>query len=90
MIRSASSKRPFNRELRKIFYDTAKISNPIALGAHRKVIPVSQIFYGTDYWYRTAVASVRGLTTSKVLSTEELRAINRSNAERLLPRYRKL
>jgi predicted TIM-barrel fold metal-dependent hydrolase len=78
------------RELRKMYYDTAQISNPIALGALRKVIPISQILYGTDYWYRTAVDSVRGLTTSKVFNAEELRAINRTNAERLLPRYRKL
>jgi predicted TIM-barrel fold metal-dependent hydrolase len=77
------------RELRKCYYDTAQISNPVSLGALRKVIPVSQILYGTDYWYRTAVESVRGLTTSKVFSAEELRAVNRTNAERLLPHYRK-
>jgi 6-methylsalicylate decarboxylase len=77
------------RELRKMYYDTAQISNPVALGALRKVIPVSQILYGTDYWYRTAVDSVRGLTTSKIFSGEELRAINRTNAERILPHYRK-
>ena len=76
------------RQLRKCYYDTAQISNPVALGALRKVIPVSQILYGTDYWYRTAVESVRGLDTSKVFSAEELRAINRTNAERILPRYR--
>ena len=78
------------RELRKCYYDTAQISNPVALGALRKVIPVSQILYGTDYWYRTAVESVRGLDTSKVFNAEELRAINRTNAERILPRYRKV
>ena len=78
------------RELRKCYYDTAQISNPVALGALRKVIPVSHILYGTDYWYRTAVESVRGLATSKVFSEEELRAINRTNAERIVPRYRKV
>jgi predicted TIM-barrel fold metal-dependent hydrolase len=77
------------RELRKLYYDTAQISNPVALEALRKVIPVSHILYGTDYWYRTAVESVRGLTTSKVFDAQELRAINRGNAERILPRYRK-
>jgi len=76
------------REIRKIHYDTAQISNPVSLGALRKVVPVSQILYGTDYWYRTAVESVRGLTSSKAFNAEELRAINRGNAERILPRYR--
>lgn len=76
------------RELRKLHYDTAQISNPVSLGALRKVVPVSQILYGTDYWYRTAVDTVRGLTTSKVFDAAELRAIERANAERILPRYR--
>ena len=76
------------RELRKLHYDTAQISNPVSLGALRKVVPVSQILYGTDYWYRAAVDTVRGLTTSKVFDAAELHAIERANAERILPRYR--
>jgi predicted TIM-barrel fold metal-dependent hydrolase len=74
------------RELRKCYYDTAQISNPVALGALRKVIPVPHILYGTDYWYRTAAESVRGLITSKIFTDDELRAISRTNAERILPR----
>jgi predicted TIM-barrel fold metal-dependent hydrolase len=75
-------------ELRKMYYDTAQATNPVAMGALRKVVPVSQIVYGTDYWYRSAAETARGLTTDKVFSEEELRAINRGNAERILPRYR--
>ena len=76
------------RELRKCYYDTAQISNPVALGALRKVIPVPHILYGTDYWYRTAAESVRGLITSKIFTDDELRAISRTNAERILPRHK--
>jgi 6-methylsalicylate decarboxylase len=75
-------------ELRKMYYDTAQATNPVAMGALRKVVPVSQIVYGTDYWYRSAAETARGLTTDKVFSEEELRAINRGNAERILPKYR--
>jgi predicted TIM-barrel fold metal-dependent hydrolase len=88
-VKNSPSGEEILRELRKMYYDTAQISNPVALGALRKVIPISQILYGTDYWYRTAVESVRGLTTSNVFSAEELRAINRTNAERILPHSRK-
>jgi predicted TIM-barrel fold metal-dependent hydrolase len=88
-VKNSPSGEEILRELRKMYYDTAQISNPVALGALRKVIPVSQILYGTDYWYRTAVESIRGLTTSKVFNAQELRAIQRGNAERILPRYRK-
>lgn len=75
-------------ELRKMYYDTAQSTNPVAMGALRKVVPVSQIVYGTDYWYRSAAETAHGLMTDKVFNQEELRAINRGNAERILPRYR--
>ena len=76
------------RELRKLYFDTAQSSNPVAMDALRKVVPVSQIVYGTDYWFRTSVETSRGLTTNKVFTAKRLRAINRGNAERILPRYR--
>ena len=75
-------------ELRKMYYDTAQATNPVAMGALRQVVPVSQIVYGTDYWYRSSIETSRGLMTNRVFSDEELRAINRGNAERILPRYR--
>ena len=44
-------------------------------GFLRTVVPVSQIVFGTDYWYRTAEETGRGLTTNKVFNAEELRHI---------------
>jgi 6-methylsalicylate decarboxylase len=73
-------------ELRKMYYDTAQSSNPIAMEALRKVVPVSQIVYGTDYWYRTAAETHRALEASKVFSAGELRAIYQTNPEKLLAR----
>ena len=75
-------------EIRKMHFDTAQISNPVALSALKKVVPVSQILYGTDYWYRTAEETARNLMAAKAFTEAELRAINRGNAERLLPRYK--
>ena len=75
-------------ELRKMYYDTAQASNPVAMGALRQVAGVSQIVYGTDYWYRTAGETSRGLMTNKVFNAEEQKAVNRGNAERILPRYK--
>jgi 6-methylsalicylate decarboxylase len=79
---------PVLAELRKLHYDTAQIANPVALGALRKVVPVSQILFGTDYWYRTAEETGRGLVTSKVFNAAELKMINRGNAERLMPKFK--
>jgi predicted TIM-barrel fold metal-dependent hydrolase len=75
-------------QLRRFYYDTAQASNPVAMDALKKVATPSQIVFGTDYWYRTAEETGRGLITSRVFSESELSAINRGNAERLLPRYR--
>jgi 6-methylsalicylate decarboxylase len=75
-------------ELRRQYYDTAQASNPVAMGALRKVVPVTQILYGTDYWYRTAEETGRGLTTNQVFNAEELRMISRGNAERIMPKYK--
>jgi 6-methylsalicylate decarboxylase len=75
-------------ELRKMYYDTAQTSNPVSMSALRKVVPVSQILYGTDYWYRTAAETHQALDAGKVFTAQELRAVYRGNAERILPRYR--
>jgi predicted TIM-barrel fold metal-dependent hydrolase len=75
-------------EIRKLHFDTAQASNPVAMGALRKVVPVSQILFGTDYWYRTAAETGHGLVTSKVFNAAELRMINRGNAERLMPKFK--
>ena len=75
-------------ELRKMYYDTAQATNPVAMKALRTVVPVSQIVYGTDYWYRSAAETSKGLMTNKTFNDEELRAINRGNAMRILPKYR--
>ena len=75
-------------EIRKMYYDVAQSSNPVAMRALRSVVPVSQIVFGTDYPYRSTSEHVRGLLTGKIFSAQELRAIDRDNAVQLLPRYR--
>jgi predicted TIM-barrel fold metal-dependent hydrolase len=77
----------FRMLARAFFYDTAQSSNPVAMGALRQVIPVSQIVFGTDFPFRTAVEHVRGLAATQTFSPEELRAIYRDNTVRLLPQF---
>ena len=52
------------------------------------MVPVSQIVFGTDYPYRNTEEHVKGLRGGGIFSAEELRAIDRENVARLLPRYR--
>jgi 6-methylsalicylate decarboxylase len=71
-------------ELRRLFYDTANATHPAAMAALMKLVPVSQITYGTDYPYfpLNQIDSLRQLS----LPPSDLDAIAGGNAARLLPR----
>ncbi len=73
-------------ELRAFHYDTAQASNPVAMASLTRFIPISQIVYGTDYPYRTGLEHTNGLAA--IFSGADLRAIERDNALRILPRMR--
>jgi predicted TIM-barrel fold metal-dependent hydrolase len=75
-------------QLRRWYFDTAQTANAATMAALRKVVPVSQIVFGTDYPYRTMADHVQGLRDSRVFTAEELVAIDRENTLRLLPKYR--
>jgi predicted TIM-barrel fold metal-dependent hydrolase len=72
-------------ELRRLYYDTANATHPASMAALLKLVPASQVTYGSDYPYVTMnaqVAALRGLG----LAAADLRAIESGNAERLLTR----
>lgn len=73
-------------ELKRFYYDTAQAANGPAMSALSKVVPVSQIVFGTDYPYRTAAEHAKGLGDSGIFNEAELKAIDRDNALKLLPR----
>ena len=73
-------------ELNRFFYDTAQVANPVTLAAMIKLMPISQIVYGTDFPYRTAADHTKGVT--EVFSGDDLKKIDRENALRILPRLR--
>jgi predicted TIM-barrel fold metal-dependent hydrolase len=72
-------------ELKRFYYDTAQAAHPYALASLTKLVPVSQIVFGTDFPYRTAAEHVKGLTDYG-FSASDLQSIDRDNAVRLLPR----
>jgi predicted TIM-barrel fold metal-dependent hydrolase len=75
-------------ELRRFYYDTAQAYESAPMGALSKVVPVSQILFGTDCPYSNIEADVNGLQASGVFTAADLRAIGRDNALRLFPQYR--
>jgi predicted TIM-barrel fold metal-dependent hydrolase len=73
-------------ELMRFYYDTAQISNTMTLDALGKLVPITQIVYGTDFPYRTAADHTKGV--SDHFKGDDLKKVDRENALRLLPRLR--
>jgi predicted TIM-barrel fold metal-dependent hydrolase len=74
--------------LQRFWYDTAQTANAAAMSALTKVVPVSQIVFGTDFPYRTALDHVDGLRDCGVFDAQDLRRIERETPLSLLPRRR--
>jgi predicted TIM-barrel fold metal-dependent hydrolase len=70
-------------ELNRFFYDTAQVANAVTIEALAKLVPMSQIVFGSDFPYRTSAETVAGL--AQRFQGPALRAIERENAVRILP-----
>lgn len=71
-------------ELKKFHYDTAQGNHPGALAALTRLVPVSQLLFGTDFPFRDGAEEIGGLAAFRFKS-RDLRAIERDNALRLMP-----
>jgi 6-methylsalicylate decarboxylase len=71
-------------QFNRFYYDTAQVSLVGTLAALAKLVPVSQIVYGTDFPYRTGAEHTKGVTS--VFSGEDLKKVERENALRLVLR----
>ena len=76
----------FGAAASKFYYDTAQVSNPPAMSALTKVVPISQIVFGTDYPARGIADHVKGLKECGILSSQDLQKVDRENALVLVPR----
>ncbi len=74
-------------EMKKFYYDTAQGNHKGALDALRALAPTSQILFGTDYPMRPAPEEVDALAAYR-FKPAEIKAIERENALRLVPRLK--
>jgi 6-methylsalicylate decarboxylase len=74
------------KQIQRFYYDTAAIPNDVTLSALAKMVPASQILYGTDFPYRRAAEYTKPL--AEFFKAEDLKAIDRENALRLVPRFK--
>jgi 6-methylsalicylate decarboxylase len=71
-------------ELRRLHYDTANATSVPSMAALTKLVPATQITFGSDYPYfpLSQIEALRNMD----LRSEDLRAIESGNAARLIPR----
>jgi len=84
--RGKFSRDDVEKQIRRFHYDTAAVPNEVTLSALAKMVPTSQIVFGTDFPYRTAADHARGV--SAFFKGDDLKAVDRENALRLFPRFR--
>jgi predicted TIM-barrel fold metal-dependent hydrolase len=74
-------------EYKKFYYETAQGNHPGALDALMRMVPISQVLYGTDFPYRDGAEENAGLANYNFSAADRM-AIERDNALRLMPRLK--
>jgi len=74
-------------ELRKLYYEVAHGTWRQNLLALKEFVPTSQVLFGTDFTPEPIETTVRELPNAPY-SQAELQAIERTNAEKLFPRFK--
>jgi predicted TIM-barrel fold metal-dependent hydrolase len=73
------------KEFQRLYYDTANATAPASMAALLKLVPDTQVTYGSDYPYVPMDTQAAALATLG-LSGTQVRAIESGNAMQLLPR----
>ena len=74
-------------EIKKFYYEVAHATYAMPLAALTKLVPMSQILFGTDYPAEPVETTTVPLAEFG-FSARDLQAIDRGNAERLFPRLK--
>jgi 6-methylsalicylate decarboxylase len=78
--------------LERLYYDIALSAHPIPFAALRRIAPITQILFGSDWPFTPEAGVARNLRqlSQNGLTEPEARAIARDNAERVFPRLAQL
>jgi predicted TIM-barrel fold metal-dependent hydrolase len=74
--------------LRRFYYDTAASTNPVNMQSLKMLVGASQIVFGTDHPFGNS-ANIATALQKVGLTADELRSVDRENALRILPKYRR-
>ncbi len=70
-------------ELKRFYYETAQGNSRMQLLGLMQMVPVSNVLFGSDFPYRPASECAEGL--AEFFKADDLRAVERDNALRLMP-----
>ncbi len=74
-------------QFRRFFYDTAAAADAIHIGILKMIVPPTQIVFGSDYPWVEPAKIASGLESSG-LTPQDLQAVYRDNAFRVMPQLR--
>ena len=74
-------------EIQRFYYDTAQSAHPVTMTTLAKVIPLTQVVFGTDFPFRGGAEQVSSLD-SCAFSAKEMRGIESENVLPLIPRLK--
>jgi predicted TIM-barrel fold metal-dependent hydrolase len=85
-----SSEQEVFETLARLYYDIALSAHPLPLAALRRLAPISQILFGSDWPFSPEFGVARNIAqlgASAELTKSDAHAIARENAERLFPQF---
>jgi predicted TIM-barrel fold metal-dependent hydrolase len=75
-------------EVKRLNFDTASMCNPATFGALLKLVPPTQVFFGSDFPWGMMAATKNPLRNALGLNAEDLHAIEEGNARRMFSRLK--
>lgn len=74
--------------LARLYYDVALSGHPMAFGGLRRLAPISQVLFGSDWPFTPEIGVARNIhqLSQNGLTDAEMQALARENAEKLFPR----
>lgn len=89
--RRPGSEQEVYETLERLYYDIVLSAHPIPLASLRRLAPIGQLLFGSDWPFTPEFGVARNsalLDASQDLSESDKRAIARENAEKIFPRLR--
>jgi predicted TIM-barrel fold metal-dependent hydrolase len=77
-------------EMKSLYFDVASSTNPVTLAGLLRLVPATQVMFGTDYPFLASIPYTLDPLRSHGLGAADLVAIESGTALRLFPRFAKV